>query len=55
MLLNILWNQRFFDGSKEKHLLEIGMFCNIINVLTVNFDQINIFLLNKKVFISSNK
>ncbi len=34
---------------KEKHLLEIEIFCNIINVFTVSFDDFNACLLIKSI------
>ncbi len=34
---------------KEKHLLEIEIFCNIINVFTVTFDDFNACLLIKSI------
>ncbi len=37
------WTER----SKEQHLFEIKILCNIINVFTVTFDQFNESLLNK--------
>ncbi len=33
--------------QKGQHLFDIEIFCNIINVLTVTFDQFNASLLNK--------
>ncbi len=33
--------------KKERHLIEIEIFCNIINIFTDTFDQFNAFLLNK--------
>ncbi len=36
------------ESSKEQHLLEIEIFCNIINVFTVTFDQLNASFLNKR-------
>ncbi len=42
--------------SKEKHLFEIKIFCNIINIVTVAFDQCNESLLNIKYsFLSLKK
>ncbi len=35
------------QSSKEQHLFEIEIFCNIINVFTATFDQFNASLLNK--------
>ncbi len=40
----ILW---WKDISKEQHLFEIEIFCKIINVFNVTFDQFNVFFLNK--------
>ncbi len=37
------------EHSKEQHWLGIEIFCNIINVFTVPFDQYNVFLLNKTI------
>ncbi len=34
-------------NRKEQHLFEIEIFCNIINVFTVTFDQLNAFLMNQ--------
>jgi len=34
-------------SSKEQHLFETEIFCNIINVFTVTFDQFNAFLQNE--------
>lgn len=34
------------QNSNEHHLFEIETFCNIINVLTVTFDQYIVSLLN---------
>ncbi len=39
----------FFESSKEQHLFEIEIFCKIINVVTVIFDQFNSSLLNKSI------
>ncbi len=38
---------RWIESSKEQHLFEIEIFCNIINVFTVTFDQFNASLINK--------
>ncbi len=32
--------------SKKKYLLEIDIFCKIVNVVTVTFDPFNVSLLN---------
>ncbi len=49
VLLNIFVKTIFSSIFKwiEQHLFEIEIFGNIINVFTVNFDQFNVFLLNK--------
>ncbi len=39
----------FQESSKEQHLFEIEILCNIINVFTIIFVQINIFLLNRSI------
>ncbi len=39
-----LMNRKF----KRPHLFEIEIFCNIINVFTVTFDQFDASLLNKR-------
>ncbi len=40
------WHTRgYAPGSKEKHLFEMYIFCNTIDVFTVTFDQLNAFLL----------
>ncbi len=38
---------RWIESSKEQRLLEIGIFCNIIKVFNVTFDQFNASLMNK--------
>ncbi len=40
---------RWIESSKEQHLFETEIFCNIINVLTVTFDQFNASLMNKSI------
>ncbi len=40
----IIW---WIESSKEQHLFEIEIFCNVINVFTITFDQFNASLLNK--------
>ncbi len=40
---------RWIESSEEQHLFEIEIFCNIINVFTVTFDQFNESLLNKSI------
>ncbi len=37
------------NSSKEQHLFEIEIFCNIINVFTVTFNQFNVSLLNTSI------
>ncbi len=34
---------------KEQHLFEIGIFCTIINVFTVTFDEFNASLLIESI------
>ncbi len=41
-----LTNRKFF---KEHHLIEIEIFCNIVNVFTVSFYKFNENLLNKSI------
>ncbi len=41
-----LW---WIDRSEEQHLSEIEIFCNIINVFIVTFDQFKASLLNKSI------
>jgi len=36
------------ESSKEQHLFEIEIFCNIINIFTVTFDQFNASFLNER-------
>ncbi len=38
----------FFESSKEHYLLEVEIFCNMLNVFAVTFNQCNASLLNKK-------
>ncbi len=40
---------RWIESSKEQHLFEIEIFCNIINVITVTFDQFNASLMDKSI------
>ncbi len=40
---------RWIESSKEQHLFETEIFCNIINVFTVTFDQFNASLMNKSI------
>ncbi len=44
----ILW---WIGISKEPHFFSNRMFCNILNVFTVTFDQCNASLLNKSLFL----
>ncbi len=37
------------NSSKQPHLFEIEVFCNIIHFLTVTFDQFNAILLNNSI------
>ncbi len=46
--LNFQQPLQFFD-LKEQYLFEIYIFCDIINVFTVTFDQFNASLLNKNI------
>ncbi len=39
LFFTILW---WIESSKEQHLFETEIFCNIINVFTVTFDQFNV-------------
>ncbi len=39
----------WIESSKEQHLFETEIFCNIINVFTVTFDQFHVFLVNKYI------
>ncbi len=41
---------RWIESSKEQHLFEIEIFCNIINVFTVSFDQFNASLIDINFF-----
>ncbi len=38
---------RWIESSKEQHLFEIAIFCNIINVFTDTFGQYDISMINK--------
>ncbi len=40
----ILW---WIGHSKEHYLFKVEVFCKILNVFTVTFDQFNVSLLNK--------
>ncbi len=46
LINNFFW---WIERSKDQYLFEIEIFCNIINVLTVKFDQFNASLLNKSI------
>ncbi len=41
----------FIVQDKEQHLFEIEIFCGIINVFIVTFEQFNAFLLSKSIYI----
>ncbi len=41
-----LW---WIESSEEQHLSEIEIFCNIINVFIITFDQFTASLLNKSI------
>ncbi len=42
--LNIfVWTIKHLSKLKEQDLIEIEVFCNIINVFTVTFSQFNVF------------
>ncbi len=54
LLLLLCWSiicSGFFDeqSSEEQHLSEIEIFCNIINVFIITFDQFEASLLNKSI------
>ncbi len=55
-----LWKLLFFrihrwiESSKEQHLFETEIFCYIMNVFTVTFDQFNALWLNKCIFLFQN-
>ncbi len=42
----LLW---WIESSEEQHLSEIEIFCNIINVFIITFDQFKASLLNKSI------
>ncbi len=48
----ILW---WTESSKEQHLFEIDIFCNIVHVFTVTFDQLTASLLEKSINLFRNK
>ncbi len=37
------------ENGKEQHLFEIEIFSNVINVISVTFDQCNVSLLYKSI------
>ncbi len=39
----------WIEGSKEQHLFEIEIFCNIWSAFTVTIDEFNESLLNKSI------
>ncbi len=39
----------FKEQKDKKTSFEIEIFCNILNVFTVTFDQFNAYLLNKNI------
>ncbi len=47
LFFRILW---WIESSKEQHLFEMEIFCNILNVFTVTFDQLNECFLNKSIY-----
>ncbi len=48
-VIHFIFQDSQMNSSKEQHLFEIEISCNIINVLTVSFDQFNVSLMNKSV------
>ncbi len=49
---NVIYFSGFFEEYKvHQHLFKMEIFCNIINVFTVNFDQLNVFFLNKSTLL----
>ncbi len=48
---------RWIESSKEQHLYETEIFCNIMNFFTFTFDQFNASLMNKSInfFQAKNK
>ncbi len=40
---------------KEQPLYEIGVFCNILNVFMVTFEQFNASLMNTSIILFRNK
>jgi len=50
MLKTVVLCNNFVETSKEQHLFEIEIFCNVIHdICTVNFDQFNA---NPKLFLA---
>ncbi len=46
IFFRLLW---WIQSSKEQHLFEIEMFCNIIKIFTVTIDHFNATLLNRSI------
>ncbi len=46
IFFRFLW---WIESSEEQHLCEIEIFCNIINVFIITFDQFKASLLNKSI------
>ncbi len=46
LFFRFLW---WIESSEEQHLSEIEIFCNIINVFIIIFDQFKASLLNKSI------
>lgn len=40
----VLWDTVFSIYATEQHSFEIEIFCNTVNVFTVTFNQLNVFL-----------
>ncbi len=49
IFFRILW----WKSSKEQHLFEVEIFCDIINVFPVTFNQFNACLMNKSIHLFS--
>ncbi len=47
LFFRFLWR---IESSEEQHLSEIEIFCNIINVFILIFDQFKASLLNKSIY-----
>ncbi len=45
-VFRIVW---WIETSKEQHLFEAEIFCYIINVFAVTFDQFKLSLMNKSI------